>query len=97
MTEKDFFSLYQVREGVKLPWFRAKRRINITAETGRRIRALGGTIPAVSFYNTWRFFDNIAIVQRDFGKLPYKYTDAHTIHRDSINKLKLLQKEGKVI
>ena len=97
MTKEEFNSSIEVDDSVKLRYFKEKPRVHVLAETCARIKAVGGVIPNIPIFEVHRFLNVNEILQKDFGRKEFKYSDAYNIYREGINRADYAAKTGRLI
>ena len=96
MTKEEFYSQVEVADGVRLRFFTEKPRTHILGETCARIKAVGGVIPNIPILEVHRFLNVTEILQKDFGRTQFKYSDAYNIYREGINRADYAAKTGRL-
>ena len=96
MTKDEFYSQVEVSEGVRIDYFREKKRTNYIAETAARIRVIGGYIPTIPMYDVHKFLSVNETLTRQFGDQPLKYSDAYNIYREGINRADAFARTGRL-
>lgn len=96
MTEAEFYAQVDVEKGVRIPYFKERKRPNYIAETAGRIRAVGGYLPTIPLYDMHKFLSVNEILTRQFGSKEFKYSDAYNIYREGVNKADYAAKTGRI-
>ena len=94
MTKEDFYSQVDVSPGVRLDYFREKKRLNYMAETAARIRAVGGYLPTIPMYDAHKFLSVNETLTKQFGDQPLKYSDAYNIYREGLSRADYTARTG---
>lgn len=96
MTKEEFYSQVDVEDGVRIPYFKERRRPNYIAETAGRIRAVGGVLPTIPLYDMHKFLSVNETCIKNFGKIQPMRSDTYNIYRESINRADYAARTGRL-